>query len=682
MSQFLDSILAVKNNYKPYDAWEQKEADDRAKREYLSKKLDLPKDKVELTREKAKSVFRAADMLDKRSEDNCADMEQTTGIISMIALAPLVALPMLYESVLNKKGKKPNIKVQVAMNILPFIPAIGLYLWGNAKQKEASRIGRFQAKQHELKDPKNFVIYTPKQINTANETAKNTPDKVVKKDFNQMLNNMKQVSIDKQEYKKWVETHAKASDEEIKKILNTEFNPQQIAQGEEDKEIIVNIIKDVNISAETYAENIENLFATLQLATFITQLPILFLTDKILSKVKNISPMIRNIAPVLAMTLPALAMLPISTVAKKEGSRVGRFVKRQEILDNPELIMAYSDDQLALAKDIKAPKLKQGFFDNLKANFKFFGQYAKDIKAYKKYKETTAKENEKLYDALGQAQVSEKQLKDAKNLQEKTFRAFEKMDEMSQRYSEDIEAAGEVGLELFSLVTSIVSIAPVILLGVVAKRGRILDLANTLSKIGLKPNSEIRLFIDKAAKTVSNNKELKSLFSNIISKDKNGNYPVMKNISNILKHPEVSKLINEFNTKNPQIIKEFENIPKSENIVKSAREFLEKHAKQDPISKWIRNLIADIIKLKFNSGEKLNKNLSALGNIKKFYKEYKTLCNSILLGGFAPILIFTAGLPALVSSWLTNLQLKAGKIGIMKAMEQIDNPKLFVNNCK
>lgn len=35
--------------------------------------------------------------------------------------------------------------------------------------------------------------------------------------------------------------------------------------------------------------------------------------------------------------------------------------------------------------------------------------------------------------------------------------------------------------------------------------------------------------------------------------------------------------------------------------------------------------------------------------------------------------------PYAFNAWLTNIQKKAGKIGIMKAMEKIDDPKLFVN---
>lgn len=46
-----------------------KQADEKAKKQYLAKTLDIPKDKAELTAAKAKTVIRAAELLDTRSEN-------------------------------------------------------------------------------------------------------------------------------------------------------------------------------------------------------------------------------------------------------------------------------------------------------------------------------------------------------------------------------------------------------------------------------------------------------------------------------------------------------------------------------------------------------------------------------------------------------------------------------------
>ena len=71
MGQFFNSINEVRKNYNKYDAWEQKQADERAQKEYLAANIEIPEDKVELTNKKAQTVIRATEMMDARSEDNC-----------------------------------------------------------------------------------------------------------------------------------------------------------------------------------------------------------------------------------------------------------------------------------------------------------------------------------------------------------------------------------------------------------------------------------------------------------------------------------------------------------------------------------------------------------------------------------------------------------------------------------
>ena len=58
------------------------------------------------------------------------------------------------------------------------------------------------------------------------------------------------------------------------------------------------------------------------------------------------------------------------------------------------------------------------------------------------------------------------------------------------------------------------------------------------------------------------------------------------------------------------------------------------------------------------------------------YKNYKTLFNTAIAGG-VPILAVILGVPYAFNAWLTNIQKKAGKIGIMKAMDKIDDPRVF-----
>lgn len=94
MGQFLNSINEVRKNYTKYDEWEQKQADERAKKEYLASSLEIPEDKLELTNKRAQTVIRATEIMDARSEDNCENMEQLTGILSPVPIFALTFAQM------------------------------------------------------------------------------------------------------------------------------------------------------------------------------------------------------------------------------------------------------------------------------------------------------------------------------------------------------------------------------------------------------------------------------------------------------------------------------------------------------------------------------------------------------------------------------------------------------------
>lgn len=106
MSQFTNSIKDVSRNYSKYDKWEQAQADKMAKKEWLVQNLDVPPDKVELTKERAKTVIRATEIMDNRSENNCENVEQVMGILSVVPAVGLVFAQMPASKFLEKQFNK------------------------------------------------------------------------------------------------------------------------------------------------------------------------------------------------------------------------------------------------------------------------------------------------------------------------------------------------------------------------------------------------------------------------------------------------------------------------------------------------------------------------------------------------------------------------------------------------
>ena len=108
MVQFFNSINEVRKNYSKYDDWEQKQADERAKKEYLAKNIQIPADKLELTKKRAETVIRATEMMDARSEDNCQNMEMLTNNIAVI---PVIGLSVFQVPLTDFVAEKATSKI-------------------------------------------------------------------------------------------------------------------------------------------------------------------------------------------------------------------------------------------------------------------------------------------------------------------------------------------------------------------------------------------------------------------------------------------------------------------------------------------------------------------------------------------------------------------------------------------
>ena len=724
MGQFFNSINEVRKNYTKYDDWEQVQADERAKKEYLAQNLEIPQDKIELTNKRAQTVVRATEIMDARSEDNCENMEQLTGILSSIpifglafAQIPLVnfadrkltskikdkmkkideelkgktyadeqtKIKLKEYNKLSAKAAKISQKVQTrgpfVMLGLMLASTIGMILWSTTKQKEASRIGRYQAKQNELKGLENFVMYTPEQMEKAKEIAKKIPDEKERNSIAKMIKELKDVAKDKKAYEQWL---AAKDPQEIEKLkaLNVNLSGESLQNAQEDKELIVDTVKEINIKAEEYSENLENAFDTLGTVSWLAAIPLGFGLNKLLKAFK-VSPKINKLVSIAVPVITSLTISMTGTVEQKTASRIGRFKARQDIMKNPARLMYYSDEDMKKAENIKADKQKQGLFDKLGDSFSFIGKYFKDKKAYNKYKKTTQKENEKLQKAFKEIKITDAQKLEAQNLQKNVFRAFDEIDEMSQRYSEDVEAGCDIAKEVGMTAWSIGATLSLGLLGVSILKGKfpIAKIGNWLSNITFDAKSPIK-------------KAVNNLYSVVKQQDKVTVHKFQKalvtgELKSFLEYPQnkalkdaAEPLLAELGKIGNQGLTDA--VSKGDkDISKVYSELLKKHFKKTPVAKWTRNMISQCTKLWAKSkankaGAEIPKEIQEQLGMNFNYKNYKTLINTGAVAGI-PILGVIIGIPYTFNAWLTSIQKKAGKIGIMKAMDKIDDPRVFVS---
>lgn len=740
MGQFFNTINDVRQNYKKYDDWDQAQADERAQKEYIAKNFGVPQDKLDLAKKRTEAVIRATEILDGRSEDNCENMEQATQTIATFAMLPLALLqflPIPIQDYLNKKASKLSkeisdtslseqvrnkkqlsldklnkkikfmrsskfdIGVQVANMAVVLAAGVGFVLWGNSKQKEASRIGRFQAKQNELKNVKNFVNYTPEQMEEAKKIAEKMPDEKSRNSLVKMYKEMKAMMKDKKAYKEWLKNK---DPNEIEKLKAMNFTQEELDAAKDDQELITTVVKEINNKAEDYSENLENVFDTINVFDAIIAIPIGFGINKLwgasvkglnklrekliarrekLPEGKKLPKLLEKIAnhaefkqskvlnAVVSIALPSITALGIAgwgTMLQKEAARVGRYVARKDLTEHPEVLMAYSDEDMEKAKDVKAPDQKRGLWKKLAESFDFLRVFIKDKKEYDNYKKTEKKQKDKIRKAYEKIEITEQQKKDALKLQKNVFRAFDEVDEMSQRYSEDTEAGCEIAKQIGNTGWSLGSLGVIGLAGFMFLKGKlpIAKIVNSITNISLKKDSTLRAAIND--------------FYSVLKSDKN----LMKEFHLSIKDGTVTNFV--LHNSNPEVqvkganfMKELLTISPNSNIVEATtyrdgiQSLLDNHLKNGPVAKWARNMTVEsiLLRARMKAPDDVVKN----ANLNDWH-QYKTLIGTGIVGA-VPILGTIIGVPYAFNAWLTNIQKKAGRIGVMKAMEKIDDPRVF-----
>lgn len=162
----------------------------------------------------------------------------------------------------KKAGKKQMIKYLKGAGYahgLAMLGTVGLFIASTiyeAKlQTDSSKIARYQARKV-LEDPKEFVTYTPEQIEAAKKELAEHPE-LTKKDKKSKLQSGMFKSIyniikDNKAYK-----NDKAAREDNSQKVTRELTPEERIQAEKDQEVIQRTVRIINNEAEKNSENME-----------------------------------------------------------------------------------------------------------------------------------------------------------------------------------------------------------------------------------------------------------------------------------------------------------------------------------------------------------------------------------------------------------------------------------------
>lgn len=471
MDMFKD-YSAYKQFQPQYSDWKSAREKQEAKRlAYLEKHPELKKEE---DIQRGKTILKAIDILDEYSQSSAENTELATETISgqvigLISLAgSVLGLGALYLKPVQKqiqKISKSNKTVETFASLMPSvaggalasIAAFPIMAWAAKVETGASRKGRLEAMQTKLQNPVNFAVLTEEQKAKAKEESKKiklskeesetaTPKFSFKESMEILKNFNKQEEIerkDREAFKKLIQADIEAPEAELK--------GEALEKAQRDQQILTKLVEKIDLASQDYAENVE--FATNAL-TFLSPLfggAIGWLSSKI-NKFLKVKPdnFPARIAPWAIGLVGAVAVASYSTSLQKQASRVGRFNVRKELAQNPEQLI-YVDDEKVNAEirddvEVKTPK-RPNFF-------KFLIQVYKDNQAYKAYQKGEGLEDKKFNKALDKIELTEEQLQEAKVLQRNTFKTFNKVDEMSQKYSENVEALGNALKQPLGLICS------------------------------------------------------------------------------------------------------------------------------------------------------------------------------------------------------------------------------------
>lgn len=164
---------------------------------------------------------------------------------------------------------------------------------------------------------------------------------------------------------------------------------------------------------------------------------------------------------------------------QKSASRAGRYTAKRELEKDPRNFIGYTEDDYNEVKDVKSNKKSSSSFKEIAM---FLPTVIKQYYEYDKFKKNEFKQKQLLQEQLQKQDVSDEQLRNAKNLQRKVFNTFEKVDDNSQTYSEATEAAIDIARPFVWYGGILTALSPFIIAGVQIYRGK-LSPATVMNKI-------------------------------------------------------------------------------------------------------------------------------------------------------------------------------------------------------
>lgn len=474
-----------------YETWKKQRDIYNAKKEYLLKTKPPSEGELQRAKAKAQILFNAIDIMDDYSQEKSEDTEQVvqqaSGLIIEFALyiGGLIGFGLgftkpvkdiiggLIKKIPKFKNNKPeDIKQMTTVTssalgaiISAAVSQIPLSIIGAKCEISASRIARFEAMQNELNNYNQFAILDNKQKEEVDNLAQNIELSKKEKKSNKLRNAysmfnpfepFKTVSSllkEKDEINQTRTIYFDEVDKKIKENYQKALTEKETLEAKKDKELLTSMIEKIDIKSQDYAENME--LITVAVSLIATGLSSVFAisADKLTKNIKS-----EAAKKLCSLGIPFVLMLlstSFFTNIQKLASKIARFKAIEEMKQNPANFVYYSEEEINSVDESKI-NLKKEEKDNI---FKFIFKIIKEYKEYEKYVKENDRKDKKYNKALKQIKISKEQEQEAAKLQRNTFFTFNKIDDNSQKYSENIEARWEMISKPVTVICSMLGAA-------------------------------------------------------------------------------------------------------------------------------------------------------------------------------------------------------------------------------
>lgn len=476
-----------------YNAWKKQREIHNAKKEYLFKTKPPSEEELKKAKAKAEVLFNAIDVMDDYSQEKAQYTEQVIqgfeqSILTVVSYISMFIMGLVGYSkfgqnvtkkiieTFTKKTIKPEDLDKHSISYASIWGMVGLYLgyiigqipfsaFSAKCEVAASRTARFEAMQNELDDYNQFTILNDKQKEEVENLAKNIQLSKKEKQSKKLQNSFQMINpfeayktvVNLLEEKDGINNTRKkyfqTVDKDIEENYKKELTKEQILEAKKDKELLTSMIEQIDIKSQDYSENTELLTRGINIvANGLSALGMFSLSD-ITKNMKN-----KALKLIISYVLPLLSSIVITsyfTNLEKLSSQVARFKAIEEMKKNPANFVYYSDEEINSVDESKI-EVKKEEKDSI---LKFIPKIIKEYKEYKKYVKENEEKDKKYNKALKQIKINKEQEKEAAKLQRNTFYAFNRIDDNSQRYSENIEAFWEIISNPITLISGAIGAA-------------------------------------------------------------------------------------------------------------------------------------------------------------------------------------------------------------------------------